>query len=210
MKPANVNDTILRIFAVARRDAKPILAMMAKVFEEGGELAQAVNITEGHLKHKTLPEPLVGEVADVVQCAIAVLQKATPDLTDVARLQLLAEWLEKKTDKWETVIAPKKPDFKAIIKSVPKSKPTNRPKISVLIRKHPAGVPQPTGERVIFKMEPVKGTTLIQVGLGPNGKQGWQLDLEKATPSFLTFRRVGNEHGKQPLTLQEAYALWKS
>ena len=100
------NAILLRIMAVTHRDFKGIDAMMLKVFEEGGELAEAVNIHTGAIKHKTTKEPLVGEVADVIQCAIAVLVRATPDLTDVARLQLLTDWLAKKTDKWESILPP--------------------------------------------------------------------------------------------------------
>lgn len=100
----NFEQTILRIMNVTLKDPKGIDGMMIKTFEEGGELAEAVNIHTGAIKHKTTKEPLVGEVADLVQCAIAVLVRATPDLTGEARAALLLEWLNKKTDKWEAVI----------------------------------------------------------------------------------------------------------
>jgi len=84
---------------------KPLSAMVSQLFQEGGELAEAASITEGHIRHKTLSEPLVGEVADVCQVAISILVRATPDLSSEERMDLFLKHFERKNKKWENVQA---------------------------------------------------------------------------------------------------------
>lgn len=86
---------------------KPLSAMVSQLFQEGGELAEAASITEGHIRHKVLSEPLVGEVADVCQVAISIsiliLIRATPELSPEQRLDLFLSHFERKNAKWEAV-----------------------------------------------------------------------------------------------------------
>lgn len=91
----------------------------------------------------------------------------------------------------------------------PKSpaKPTTPlPKVHVLIRKHPSGREQPTGERRVFRMELIPSTTTIQVGIGEDGKQGWIFDTKYPEPPWITFRLNGS---KKASTLQEAWEYWQ-
>jgi len=89
--------------ALSQTERKPLVAMAAKLFEEGGELAECVNIQEGFITHKAMKEPLVGEVADVVQVALSILVKATPCLTPQQRMDLFLEHFERKNSKWAAV-----------------------------------------------------------------------------------------------------------
>lgn len=102
-----------RIVSLARREPKPLAAMGLKLFEEGGELAEAVNHHLGYLPHKTMKEPLTGEVADVLNVAISILVKAYSQLSNDQILGVLADQLALKSSKWEAVIEalePKKPE----------------------------------------------------------------------------------------------------
>jgi NTP pyrophosphatase (non-canonical NTP hydrolase) len=90
-----------RLIELSRKDPKPLANMMIKLGEEAGELAEAVNSHEGYLPHKTLKEPLIGEVSDVINCAISVMVKAYPAMTDEQLLEMLETYLVAKADKWE-------------------------------------------------------------------------------------------------------------
>jgi NTP pyrophosphatase (non-canonical NTP hydrolase) len=90
-----------RLIEMSRRDPLPLANMMVKLNEESGELAEAVNFHEGYLPNKTMKEPLDGEVADVINCAVAVLVKARGSLSDAELLALLEAALLRKADKWE-------------------------------------------------------------------------------------------------------------
>jgi NTP pyrophosphatase (non-canonical NTP hydrolase) len=95
---------IRRLLSLAKRDNYSLDAMTLKHVEECGELAEAVNHVQGRLPHKTMKEPLVGEVADNIICAVAVLQKAYPNTSFDDLELLLLEHLDKKSDKWDRVI----------------------------------------------------------------------------------------------------------
>ena len=95
--------TFLLVDALTQSELKPVLAMNAKMMEEVGEMSTALLIMECHITHKELTEPLVGEVADVIQCALSVFVKATPNLTAQERLALFLQHFESKTNKWATV-----------------------------------------------------------------------------------------------------------
>lgn len=88
---------------LSQLELKPITAVLGKLMEEVGETAECVLIHEGHIIHKQMKEPLVGEIADVIQQAISILVKATPGMTPKARRELLLDTLEKKSQKWRTV-----------------------------------------------------------------------------------------------------------
>lgn len=95
---------ITRIAKLGRKDPKPLWALGLKIGEEGGELLEAINHSLGMLPHKKMKEPLMGEVADVVQCAIAIASKAYPKLTMAELLAQIEEQLILKTDKWEKAL----------------------------------------------------------------------------------------------------------
>jgi hypothetical protein len=75
-----------------------------------GELAEAVAVVEG-TSNKKLSEPLIGEVADVVQCALSILSRLSIRTGDLgARMALTESFsraLSKKTKKWEAQISAK-------------------------------------------------------------------------------------------------------
>jgi len=99
-----MRNAIYRIIDVAQRETLPLMVMLAKVSEETGELSEATSVHAGYLPHKKMKEPLVGEVADVINTAIGVLVKAHPELNGGQIYDLLLESLNKKTDKWESVL----------------------------------------------------------------------------------------------------------
>ena len=75
-----------------------------KAGEELGELSTAVLITVGDIKHKKLPEPLSGEVADLAICDIDILAKAHEELNPEQVIKLLVSELVRKTAKWKKVL----------------------------------------------------------------------------------------------------------
>lgn len=101
MKLRKLFDTI---FDQSRRHRWPMANRMVKLTEETGELAEAVNYHLGLLQHKTMKEPIEGEVADVIITALDVLRKAYEDLSDEEVLELLKVQLLLKSQKWEAVL----------------------------------------------------------------------------------------------------------
>lgn len=99
-----IHKSFERILRLGDEDAKPLAAMGLKLMEETGELAECINFELGYLPHKTMKEPLMGEAADVIQNVVAILAKAYPELSHEEILDDLADALEKKTDKWESVM----------------------------------------------------------------------------------------------------------
>ena len=99
-----MNDIILKIIHLGKTDPKVLVALTLKLMEEVGELAEAVNHALGNLPHKEMKEPLSGEVADVILCAIAVMCKAYPDMTEGDIFEELNRQLITKTSKWERVV----------------------------------------------------------------------------------------------------------
>lgn len=97
------NESFEDINRLCKTEHKPLLAMLGKLMEETGEAAECVLIHEGQITHKTMKEPLVGEIADVIQVAISILVKSTPDLSMEERQHLLLSHLERKNLKWESV-----------------------------------------------------------------------------------------------------------
>jgi len=52
-----------------------------KLAEECGEFSEALSKELGHLQHKELKEPLMGEAADVINVVLATLVMTYPDRT---------------------------------------------------------------------------------------------------------------------------------
>lgn len=100
-----MNDIINEALNISRADKKPTLFKITKLQEEGGELAEAVLYNEGFLPHKTMKEPLVGEVADVMLVALDVLCASYPHLTNEELIKLLSEQLMLKSAKWKKIVS---------------------------------------------------------------------------------------------------------
>lgn len=98
-----MKETFLFIIRTARKSTMSLPVMQIKLGEEFGELSEAVNHQLGHLQHKTMKEPLAGEVADVINTAIGVLVRAYPDHSDEQLADMLNAQLHLKTAKWERV-----------------------------------------------------------------------------------------------------------
>ena len=99
-------EMIKTIFEQSRRNEMPLANRMIKVGEEVGELSEAVNHHEGWLPHKTMKEPLIGEVADVIITALDVLREATDyAISDEELLDQLVRQLRTKSCKWETILS---------------------------------------------------------------------------------------------------------
>jgi|SRR5579859_12512 len=96
---------LLQTIRLARKERKPLANISLKLVEEVGELAEAVNHLEGYLPHKTMKEELIGEVADVIQCAITILVKTKPEIFDEEIVLQLARSLDHKNSKWERLLA---------------------------------------------------------------------------------------------------------
>jgi NTP pyrophosphatase (non-canonical NTP hydrolase) len=110
-----MNEIISKIILLGKTDPKNLEAHTLKLMEETGELAEAVNHTLGNLPHKEMKEPLAGEVADVIQCAIAVMCKAYPDMTEGDIFNELNRQLVAKTAKWERVVHMRELTTKALM-----------------------------------------------------------------------------------------------
>jgi NTP pyrophosphatase (non-canonical NTP hydrolase) len=96
-----------RILILADSDVKGNEQMCIKLMEEVGELAEVVNHQNGWLPHKTLKESAFGEAADVIQCTLTLLRKLYTDLTHDQVLAQLSEYMDRKSDKWESVMVKK-------------------------------------------------------------------------------------------------------
>jgi len=96
---------LLNILLMSHRNPMPLTNRMLKCNDEAGELAEAVNYQEGWLPHKVMKEPLIGEVADVIICALDVLRGSyKDDVTDEELLTSLNEWLVLKGKKWDGIL----------------------------------------------------------------------------------------------------------
>lgn len=82
----------------------PILSRVVKLMEEVGELAESVNHHEGYLPHKAMKEAPIGEVADVIINAMAILHRLYPGYSDEYIYNLLLDTMDRKNAKWRKVI----------------------------------------------------------------------------------------------------------
>lgn len=79
--------------------------VIAKLAEETGELARAVQIKNGKLPTKTQPDgEEIEECADVINCAIDAISQVNLDLSDEELLNRLMIAMINKTKKWKSVI----------------------------------------------------------------------------------------------------------
>jgi NTP pyrophosphatase (non-canonical NTP hydrolase) len=94
-------DNIMRLSA--KWDA-PVLVRHTKLVEECGEFAEAVLAKLGHLPHKTMKEPAMGEAADVIICVIDTVRELYLTMSDDDFKIFLQEQLDLKSKKWEDVL----------------------------------------------------------------------------------------------------------
>lgn len=103
----DVIDGIYEIYEITLQEHKPLEAIGLKLTEEVGELAEQINVLQGHLKHKVLKEPIEAEIADVLNCTLCILFKAYPDLNVFEILSKLAKAMADKNGKWQRAISTK-------------------------------------------------------------------------------------------------------
>ncbi len=96
--------TFERILELGYEDGKDLGSMGLKLFEECGEFAETINFHLGNLPHKVLKERPIDEAADVIQNVIAILSKVYADQNQQWIYDELMQALERKTDKWESVM----------------------------------------------------------------------------------------------------------
>lgn len=78
---------------------------IAKLFEEGGELSEAVQIKNGKLKHKERKEDNdFEECADVIQCALDALCSVNLDMSETEIVDKLIYFIKMKNIKWKNAI----------------------------------------------------------------------------------------------------------
>ena len=92
------------ILALSRENKAELLFRHAKMVEECGEFAEAMLVEGGWLKHKTLKEPAIGEVADVMICLLDTARKLYKHMSDQEFKDELQRQLDMKADKWERII----------------------------------------------------------------------------------------------------------
>lgn len=73
-------------------------AVLAKLQEEVGELAQEVNIEAGFLNKEPGKDGVIGEAVDVIIAALDMVYLAKPDITE----EELNSIISKKVDKWKS------------------------------------------------------------------------------------------------------------
>lgn len=79
--------------------------VIAKLAEETGELARAIQIKNGKLPSKTQPDgEEIEECADVINCAIDAISQVNRNLTNEELLMRLLLAMVKKNKKWESVM----------------------------------------------------------------------------------------------------------
>lgn len=93
-----------KILTLSRQNSAPIFVRNAKLMEEVGEFSECLMHSMGFLPHKTMSEPLEGEVADVLICLLDTYAAVRTDLTSEQIIATIAAQLEKKSLKWEKII----------------------------------------------------------------------------------------------------------
>lgn len=74
-----------------------------KLGEEVGELAEAIQVKRGKI-NKTLKEDEFGELADVLNCALDLVNQVNLDLTIDEFMEKLYVAMDKKTQKWRGIL----------------------------------------------------------------------------------------------------------
>ena len=79
-------------------------ALGLKLQEECGEFSEALLKELGYLKHKEMKEPLIGEVADIINVLLSILAQLYPEkkMEDIVRE--LRDYMVLKTIKYREVL----------------------------------------------------------------------------------------------------------
>lgn len=103
----NIMDTLIRDILETGRMVDPKEWQPGDVFfklgEEMGELAEAVQVKRGKI-NKTLKEDEFGELADVLNCALDLVNQVNRDLTPDEFMERLHAAMAKKTQKWKGIL----------------------------------------------------------------------------------------------------------
>lgn len=84
-------------------DKKPIEALGLKLFEEAGEVAESINVAQGHL-NKNLTEPIENEVADCFNCLLTILGRSYPTKNVYELMAMLTVAMKTKNKKYKSII----------------------------------------------------------------------------------------------------------
>ena len=103
-----MSKTIVEMLDIIRNlENADAITLIAKLFEEGGELAEATLADAGYLKHKgPLTERAMGECADVFIVTLGVMAKLKQheNLTSQEVADLFAAQITKKFTKYENIM----------------------------------------------------------------------------------------------------------
>lgn len=99
----HVIEEMMDVMSLHHYDPKPIEALGLKLFEEAGEVAEAINVNQGHLK-KTLTEPIENEIADCINCLMTILGRSYPGNSVYKNLALLAKAMKTKNNKYRSIL----------------------------------------------------------------------------------------------------------
>ena len=92
------------IVELSDQNPMPLLARHIKMTEECGEFAEALLHQQGFLPHKTMKEPIEGEVADVIICVLDTLRAVYPEQTPAEFLAMVQYQIDKKSARWANII----------------------------------------------------------------------------------------------------------
>jgi hypothetical protein len=206
----DLNATIDKIFSLANRDKKASYGLL-DLTTRLGNLALTIEAQDNNEPHRGL----AGESAEMVMSAIAVMGRVLqghPDATQVmcgllrTRIERWNDGLPPPGPSVSTngilqAIAMRRNNIESIDLPEPPAPPVITIKVApkvpdpallgtgrvyVTIRKHPLGMPQPTGTRRVYRMD--QNGEILRIGIGKEGNQGWTVNVNNFQPTFLTFR----------------------
>ena len=105
MVSKDLNKVFLDLLYMAREhDTAPDWAMGLKLGEECGEVQTALLHKHGFLKHKTLDEDVMHEIADVMNVCVAIMTAHYPEHTPDELYEGLVDAMIKKGRKYAKVL----------------------------------------------------------------------------------------------------------
>lgn len=93
--------TLIKSYSKAIDDGRHPYQVLAKQFEEMGELATEVNISQGYMRRAAGKDGVLGEAGDILVTTIDQALLAKPDLTEQEFMAII----KKKLDKWYSMCA---------------------------------------------------------------------------------------------------------
>ena len=105
---SNWESEILKMFEITHKyETMPPIALVAELFEEGGEFAEAMLKENGYLRHKEKEfEGPMGEAADIINVVIGALTANYPEKTPEELTSELLTSFIKKGQKYAGLIQP--------------------------------------------------------------------------------------------------------